>query len=126
VRTFDEAMAAARGGSPFSNNTAWEIWSYNWCDRCVHDKGTRDGTDECGCPLVTVALCGKTPSEWLEKDPLALDRYTCVEFRDEDDPGPSEPQPVPDPPGQELLLPREPYEATRMLTVEPAREAVDA
>jgi len=42
------------------------------------------------------------------------DDLRCIEFRDKDNPGPSEPQPIPDPPGQELLLPREPFEGARM------------
>jgi len=99
----------------------------NWCDRCVHDSEELVDKGQ-GCPLILVALVGRTPAEWFEQPwqqvpgrpeghtaPVLGDTYHCVEFRDEDSgPGP-EPQPIPDPPGQETLWPREPFEATRML-----------
>jgi hypothetical protein len=42
-----------------------------------------------------------------------------VEFRDENGGPPPEPTPVPDPPGQLVLVPREQYEGHRMLTTIP-------
>lgn len=102
--TFEEAHATAREGSPFSNSTDGDAWMANNCERCINDKGD-------GCPLILVALIGKTPAEWIEKDPLSLDRYTCIHFRDEDDgPGPTEPTPIPTPDGQEELFGREGFE----------------
>lgn len=123
MRAEDEITADARDGSPFSNGTEGMAWMENWCERCVHDDEERNVF----CPLVTVAMLGKTPAEWIEEKPFSLgDRYTCVEFRDQDGPGDTEPQPVPDPPDQLVLLPREPYEAVRMLTALPSRKEVHA
>ncbi|WP_066360314.1 hypothetical protein [Herbidospora mongoliensis] len=101
--SFEQADATAREGSPFSNSTDGDAWTGAYCGRCVNDKGD-------GCPLILVALLGKTPAEWIEKDPLSLDRYTCIHFRDEDD-GPAlcEPTPIPTPDGQEELFDREPF-----------------
>lgn len=111
MRSLEVIEAAALPGSPFSNSTDWEIWSYNWCERCRNDSPALVDKGE-GCPLILVALMGKRPSEWLDGE--CPSKYTCVEFRDQNDgPGP-EPQPIPDPPGQETLLDREPYEGVRM------------
>lgn len=110
MRTHDEAWEAAREGSPFSNSTEGDAWMHNWCHRCLNDKNS-------DCPLILIAYCGRTPSEWLEQDSFSLyDRYHCVEFRDEDGPGDTEPTPIPDPPGQLTMWPREPFEGVRMLT----------
>lgn len=128
MRTYDEAFAAAVDQSAFSNGTEGHAWMDQWCFRCVHDKGTRDGSDPVGCPLVMVALMGRTPSEWLEQPwqqingrpdgdtaPVLGDTYHCVEFRNEDDPGPGyEPQPDPPPPGQLPLFDDQPYRGYRM------------
>lgn len=110
--TFDEANTKAREGSPFSNGTEGECWMANNCHRCVHDAPVRRDEWDKGCPLILVAYLGKTPAEWLEKDRSRLgDQYTCMYFRDEEDgPGPQEPTPVPDPPGQLTLCPRGEFE----------------
>lgn len=109
--TYDEAFARAREMSPFSNGTEGYAWMENNCERCIHDRPHRDGTDPQGCPLILVALMGRTPIEWMQQDGHRLgDQYHCLYFRDEDDPGPDEPTPIPDPPGQLTLCPREPYE----------------
>jgi hypothetical protein len=127
VRTYDEIYNGARDGSPFSNSTEWEMWSDGWCNRpCRHDAAfQRDEALE-GCPLILLAMVGKTPSEWLEQPPGSPDRYHCIEFRGEDEPGDTAPQPIPDPPGQETLLPRESCEGVRMLTVLPEHATAGA
>jgi hypothetical protein len=118
--TYDEALKTARIGQAFSNGTEWEIWSYNWCENCRNDR------DE-DCPLIAVGLFGEkpapdgqservTPAEWFEQDD-GPSRYTCIHFRDEDDGGDPEPTPIPDPPGQLTLAPRDPFERpARMFT----------
>ncbi len=126
--TYDEAFAAAREGSPFSNSDEGLGWMANWCDRCIRDKSARTGEGGSGCPLVLVALTGRTPVEWLDQTRTGpdgavvpysrSDQYHCIMFRPEDDPGPDEPTPIPDPPGQLGLFPREPY-------VRPARMFAD-
>lgn len=114
--TVDEALATARDRSPFSNGTEGYAWMANWCGRCVHDAPTRRDDWANGCPLLIVAITGKTPIEWLdgprdEHGRYGLgDQYHCVMFRDEDNPGPDEPTPIPDPPGQLTLCPRDEFE----------------
>ncbi|WP_128803675.1 MULTISPECIES: hypothetical protein [unclassified Streptomyces] len=117
MRTYDEAFAAARDESTFSNSSQWEVWAAKNCDRCIHDRPTRQGDDANGCPLILVALMNRRPAEWLtetEEQEVYAD-YTCTEFRHEDDPDP-EPRPIPTPPAQGELLPREPFEGHRMLS----------
>jgi hypothetical protein len=114
--THDEALASARDEPPFSNGTEGYGWLEANCGRCVHDAPTRRDEWDKGCPLILVALLGKTPIEWLDgpRDELGRyrieDQYRCVMFRDEDDPGPDEPTPIPDLPGQEGLFPRDGFE----------------
>jgi len=113
-RYYDEA----RPERPFSNGSQGYGWMANNCDRCIHDKPAREGREGEGCPLILVALMGRTPAQWLAETDEAwvYGDFTCIEFRNEDDgPGP-EPQPIPTPPGQGELLPREDYQAVRMLT----------
>jgi hypothetical protein len=134
VRTFEEVSADARDRAAFSNGTEGYGWMAAWCDRCVHDRSMRvegvepsDPSGLIGCPIIAVTMESKTPVEFLDgpRDECGLysiaEQYHCIEFRDEDDDGPDpEPKPIPDPPDQLLLLPREPYEAVRMLTSEPS------
>lgn len=111
--TYEEAYARARDGSPFSNGTEGYGWMESNCGICVHDKPARNDDPGNGCPLVMVALLGRTPAEWLDGPRDEQGRYTiegqysCVMFRDEDDPGPDEPAPIPDPPDQDALFPRD-------------------
>jgi hypothetical protein len=121
---YDEAYEHALDRPAFSNGTGWEIWSWNNCCRCVND-GMGLGKDEPNCPLICVALVGRTPVEWTDQQP-PLGDYLCIYFRDRDDPGGYEPEPVPDPPGQLCLMPREPYEGVRMYEDTRPREAVTA
>jgi hypothetical protein len=137
----DEIDAGSRPGSPFSNGTEGLSWEHGWCGRCTHDAAFRaEKPGAQGCPILMVAYTGRTPAEWMEQpwvpngtwrdgsprsDPPP-DAYHCIEFRDEDagpEPGP---RPVPDPPGQGTLWPREPFEAVRMLTAAPADTPVSA
>jgi hypothetical protein len=110
--SYDDAYEHSLDKPAFSNGTQWEIWSYNNCHRCSND-GIGIDEDEPQCPLILVALMGRTPREWSDQEP-PLGDYSCIYFRNRDDPGGREPEPVPDPPGQLLLVPREPYEAARM------------
>jgi hypothetical protein len=111
---YSEALDHARDEPAFSNGTMWEIWSANNCCRCAND-GIGLGKDEPQCPLILVALMDKTPIEWTDQQP-PLGDYLCIYFRDRDDPGGREPHPIPDPPGQLSLMPRESFEGTRMYT----------
>ncbi len=124
---FEEANARAREGSPFSNSTEGDAWMGNNCERCVIDKPAREGRPQDGCPLILVAYSGKTPAEWIEKEGFRLgDQYTCIYFRDEDDPGSGEPTPIPDPPGQDALFPREQFERPARMYADPKPSEVNA
>jgi len=116
--TCEQALATSREGAPFSNGTEGEFWFESNCYQCVNDAEARTGLG--GCDLVLIALLGRTPAEWSETNPRGLsDRYQCAYFRSEDDGPDPEPTPIPDPPGQLTLLPREPFEQARMLTTYP-------
>jgi hypothetical protein len=110
--SYDDAFERAAAGPAFSNNDMWECFAERACYRCSND-GIGAGRDEPQCPLILVALTGRTPAEWTDQEP-PLGAYLCVYFRDRDDPGGREPRPVPDPPGQLCLVPRELFEGTRM------------
>lgn len=139
MRTYEEAFAAAREVRAFANGTEGHAWTDRWCDRCIHDQSARNDQVKpdpannglLGCALLAVALMGRTPAEWLEQPwPWALgDTYHCVDFRNEDDPGPGyEPTPEPPPPGQLPLFDDEPYRGYRMYAdvVAAARSTVEA
>ena len=101
MRTYEEAWAAAREGSPFSNGTEGFAWEENWCARCVHDAEFRRTGDGSGCVLMQVALLGRTPVEWIDQTANGHrlgDTYQCTEFRDKDDNGGGEGEPDPGPP----------------------------
>ena len=129
MRTYREIEADAIDSPAFSNGTQGCGWMANWCNRCVHDVDTDTPRPEnggiAGCPIIAVTMIGKTPAEFFADDERAqiFADYRCVEFRDKDEPGGGEPTPIPDPPGQELLLPREPFEGVRMF-VQPAQEVL--
>ena len=115
---YNDAFNRSADKPPFANSTEGMAWTENWCARCVHD-GYGLGKDEPQCPLLTLSFTGRTPAEWIEERGedgawRLDDQYRCVMFRDRDDPGGREPEPVPDPPGQLTLLPREPYTGVRM------------
>lgn len=133
---YDRLYAEARDEAPFSNGDEGYGWMANWCDRCIHDVDQRSKEiTGPGCPLVMVALMGRTPIQWLDQKEITTDgrlarpysrhdQYHCIEFRDENyGPGP-EPQPIPDPPGQLVIAPREDYQGHRMLTPLATVEAV--
>ncbi|MGI5414275.1 hypothetical protein [Actinomadura luteofluorescens] len=126
--TFDEAMATSREGVAFSNGTEAECWMENYCGRCVNDAELRRG-DGPGCALVLVAYEDRFPAEWTPDKPGHLgQQWRCMYFRSEEDGGDPEPKPIPDPPGQLTLAPREPFERpARMLaplgTPQPAEVA---
>ncbi len=110
MRSYDEAYAAAADRSPFSNGTEGYAWTARWCDTCVNDRGSRDGTDPAGCPLLMVALTGRTPVEWIEQPwkqivgrpegqtaPTLGDTYHCTEYVEDGGDGDPTPEPGPDP-----------------------------
>jgi len=64
----------ARPRTAFANGFEADSWMEHWCFRCAVDA-------EANCPLVMVAILGRTPAPWAEENPRGLaDRYTCSEF----------------------------------------------
>jgi hypothetical protein len=126
----DALYDEARHETPFSNGTEGDGWFYANCETCWHDREQRsEETAGPGCPLIMVAYLGRTPIQWME-GPRSTEglisipnQYRCIEYRHEDD-GPADPQPIPDPPGQLTLIPREDYQGHRMLTTAPQETAV--
>lgn len=117
-----QLWAEARDQPPFSNGTEGDGWMDANCSTCIHDKPAREDDYANACPLLLIALTGRTPAQWLDgpRDERGLysiaGQYRCIYYRHEDDgPGP-EPTPIPDPPGQLTLMPRGRFEGHRMLT----------
>ncbi|MGW2844410.1 hypothetical protein [Streptomyces sp. NPDC001274] len=121
----DALYDEARPEPAFSNSADAEQWTEANCGTCIHDKNHRTDITAPGCPLILVALQNRRPIQWLAAED-STNRYTCIEYRHENDGPDPEPQPIPDPPGQLSLVPREPYEGHRMLTLLPAPEPAPA
>lgn len=75
---YDDALERAADRPAFSNGFEGDAWMENWCYRCVHEANP----DETGaCPLLTIAMAGKTPAEWTEQDRGDLgNQYLCTKF----------------------------------------------
>lgn len=125
MRTYDEAYAAALPEPAFSNGTQGEIWMAGWCERCANDTPELVDRGK-GCPLIMVALMGRTPSEWMAQPNESPDQYHCAEFRDDDDPGQSGdlPDPSPEIDGQLPLFDADPYRGPRIYAPAPGVVAV--
>lgn len=77
VRDQSEIERDALPVRAFSNSTEWEIWAYGWC----HKPCAKDANED--CPLLTVAVLGKTPAEWTK---VGLGDYRCSEFEEAEQP----------------------------------------
>ncbi len=123
----DEVWNRSRDRMPFSNSTEGEAWQANWCDRCLRDAPFRNGLTNSGCPLLLVAMMGRTPAEWLDQTaadelPRLGDQYHCIEFRPPGG-GSGEPKPKPEPPSMDGLFPR-PERRVRMF-VQPQEQLAE-
>ncbi len=123
--TFDDVWSRAKDAPAFSNGDEGQAFESNWCGRCLHDAPFRNGLTLTGCPILTVAVLGRTPVEWFEQPwqqiqgrpagetaPSLGDTYRCIEFRAPGSGG-GEPQPLPEPTGMDGLFAR-PERRTRM------------
>ncbi|MBX6385234.1 MAG: hypothetical protein IRZ07_20065, partial [Microbispora sp.] len=90
--TYDQAWATAKDEPAFSNGTEGYAWMETHCEPCINDTPEMVDRGE-GCPLIMVALMGRTPAEWVEDKPGYLgEQYRCMYFRGPDD-GP-DPEPT--------------------------------
>lgn len=122
----NSVYARATDEAPFSNSTEGESWFAAWCATCARDAFADQGK---GCPLLTVAMCGRTPAEWLRAPNhevftdfgMAVPKlYQCIEYRPRGGgTGPARPLPEPD---QDGLFDR-PSRTTRLL-LQPAPSEV--
>lgn len=126
MRSYPEAEAAARDTPPFSNGTEIHGWMENWCwapclnpaekawqDYETGKRKTAPTKFPGGCPLILLAMNGKTPAEWLEQPDGSPDRFHCIEFRGPGEGG-GEPRPRPEPTGMDGLFER-PERRVRLL-----------
>jgi len=128
---YDDAYARSRDVPAFSNGTEGEVWTANWCYRCLRDAPFRNMGKGSGCPLVLVSLMSRTPAEWLDgpRDEQGrysmADQYHCIEFKGPGGGG-GEPRPKPDPRGMDGLFPRPPSTTRMLVQPEPVRETASA
>lgn len=73
--SIEDEMARATLTPPFSNGYEGESWESIWCEDCIHYDD---------CPLLSVAVFGRTPHAWKMRDIGALNRYTCHEHQAEE------------------------------------------
>jgi hypothetical protein len=60
----------------FSNGTAWDCWSSQWCAKCENDINE-------DCEIVMTAFMGDLPEQWIPNKPLSLyEQYICTEFKE--------------------------------------------
>jgi hypothetical protein len=114
---WDRDMSGEQAKPPyFSNGTEWEIWSYNYCDKCWHDRRAwRDDVYEEGCPLIVQSMhrepipmwINVQRGSWVDADGDEHPHWSihCLQFTP-DDGGPDEglPVPWPTPPGQSAIF----------------------
>lgn len=85
---YDIAYTRARQRPAFANGTEGDAWMANWCERCAVDQPHREGRDDIGCPLILVAIQGRTPAEWLDgpRDEHGrysmANQYTCTNYEE--------------------------------------------
>lgn len=129
---YDDILARSRDHRPFSNGTEGYGWTETWCYTCLRDSPFRNMGRGSGCPLVLVALQGRTPAEWIdgprdEEGRYSIEeQYICVEHRPPGGGGGGStgPRPRPEPADMDGLFGR-PERRTRMF-VQPQADHVTA
>ncbi len=69
----ESELDRSRGVAAFANGFEGEAWMSLWCADCVNDADS-------DCPLIAVAMLGRTPAAFDDVSPGALNRYVCREF----------------------------------------------
>lgn len=81
--SYDALLAEARDEPPFASGSDQADWIAANCGTCVHDREQRPGGPVGpGCPLVMVALMGRTPAQWVGGEDGG---HQCVEYRRDND-----------------------------------------
>lgn len=76
IMDLDEELERAEDSPPFSNSTDGDAWTGRWCESCALNVND-------DCPLLTVALLGKTPFGWITVNRMSLSRqYLCAEYKE--------------------------------------------
>lgn len=122
---FDLDKAGQQAEPPyFSNGTEWEIWSYNYCNKCFHDRRAwRDGMYEEGCPLIVQSMNREPIPLWIYQQRGTWKCTGCAEghehpwwdihclrFSPDDGHDEGPPVPKPTPPGQESIFDASEYD----------------
>ena len=83
---------------PFSNGTEYEVFLYQFCERCTNYKKREDGfpefPDKGGCPILDAMECARFdikrfPTEWIRKltsadDDSPIAWHYCIRFTNSD------------------------------------------
>jgi hypothetical protein len=113
VRTIKQIQADADStAAPFSNGTEFEMWADTNCYECINDTmGVASPDPEVFCPILSAALLGGWPKEWLRRDLTWTDKDgvehsykvvdTCTEFEERRDGRGGNDTPKPSPPPAE-------------------------
>jgi hypothetical protein len=87
MRTDPTPEPGDRDQRPFSNSDHGEYWLGNVCaGTCIHDaqyglRGEELGSLDPSCPLITLAMVGVTPHDWVKDGELGT---TCASYEDGD------------------------------------------
>lgn len=70
----------------FPNGTSHRMWEANYCNRCWHDQGFRNGSDDVGCSLIGLGFAHEKVNEWVETDayPDPVRGVHCTRFAPDD------------------------------------------
>jgi hypothetical protein len=71
--TFEDYEPEADDRPPFPDGFSGEVWMVENCERCAHGENT--------CPLLMLAIIGRTPHVWTERTNATLShRWHCPEW----------------------------------------------
>lgn len=72
MQSLDDEFDRAISKQPFANGFEGDSWTAAWCYSCKLEST---------CPLIMIAVLGRTPVQWEEVNPGGLsDRYRCSEY----------------------------------------------
>ena len=71
MRSYEQIWDDATDQAAFSTGTDGDIWMEHWCLHCDREPD---------CLLLTVAMSGRTPAEWLRTPGESA--YTYTQYQD--------------------------------------------